>query len=206
MNVFLYYKSFERMNEADLKNAIYRWALETEKRELTYEVEIFDVTTYFNQTESSLIRKMLEEGGTVSLGIIENAAGLLSCMKSEENVGTNEFEIMARLLSNMNEKEWLQRYLIYGTELKWSKKELEVYSTYLEENQYSGALNKKWFVTGENDNIGKGIRYSEIKKALNKIGYNIGDMALLSVGKKSRESFENICKNARKIIDGDLII
>ncbi|VVB60548.1 Uncharacterised protein [uncultured archaeon] len=189
------------MNEADLKNAIYRWACETEKRGITFDAEIYDITMHFNKTESKLIRKMLAEEGTVSLGLIENAAGILSCMQSEENVGTDEFEIMARLLSNVNEKDGLQRYLIYGTELKWSKKEFEEYSTYLEKNQYLGALNKKWFVTGKNDNVGKGIRYCEIRSALDETNYNVGDLVLLSAGKKSRESLENIAATMKYLYD-----
>ncbi len=191
------------MAEKDLENAVYRWAREAEKRDINYEVNIFDVTAYFNQTESKFIRKMLKEGGTVSIGIIEDAGGLLSCMKTEENVGTDEFEIMARLLSNMNEENGLHRYLIYGTELKWSKEELNAHADYLKKNQYFGALNKKWFITGKNDNIGKGIRHDEMKKALNKVRYNIEHMALLSVGDMSKESLENISGNIKMIVDGD---
>lgn len=173
------------------------------KKDLNYEANIFDVTAYFNQTESKFIRKMLKEGGTVSIGIIENAGGLLSCMKAEENVGLDEFEIMARLLSNMNEENGLHRYLIYGTELKWSKEELNAYVDYIERSQYFGALNKKWFVTGKNDNIGKGIRHDEMEKALNKVRYNIEHMALLSIGDMSKESLENISGNIKMIVDGD---
>lgn len=187
------------MNEADLESAIFRWARETEKRSLSCDIAIYNITKHFNQTESKLIRKMLEEGGTVSVGIMEDAAGLLSCMKTEEKVGTDEFEIMARLLSNMNEAEELHRYLIYGTELKWSKEELNDYVDYLGKKQYGGALNKKWFITGKNDNIGKGIKHYELKKALSKINCGANDLVLLSAGRNSSESLKNIASTMKYV-------
>lgn len=207
MNIFQYYKSLESLSKDKLSEIIEQWSSEAGKRTLDYEIELYDATQHFNETESGLIKKTINGGGEVYIGIIGNAAGTLSCMKTEEYVGHDIFEITARLISNINHAAGFQRYLIYGRELKWSIDEEKSYQEFLAKNGFTGAgTGKKHIITGLNDNIGKGIRYREMRGALDESGFDAGGdgLVLLSSGKNSRRSLENIAGTIEKIAENDI--
>jgi len=190
VNTFLHYESFEAL-KADKEYA--EDLLESlsgvikEKRIEEYKFRTFNVTDCFNDTESKLIKSMIQkEGAEVRIGLLENADRTLSCRKKEDEL--IEFyknkkinseacsETASRLLSNMNEAEGCSRYLIYGWELK---------------------------LIEEGKKIGKGIKSGEMENALNKTDYNKNDMALICAGQNADKSLLNIHKNMIMIAEDE---
>ncbi len=192
MNIFRHYESFEAL-KADKKyseKVMYGISnMMKEKNIEENEIRIFNVTGCFNGTESNLIKNaLIGEGAEVCIGLIENSDGILSCRNKESElieIYKNRTldcsvysETASRLLSNLNEAEGCNRYLIYG----WELKRIE-----------------------EGNNIGKGIKSRNMENALNETDYNKNksDMALLCAGMRCEESLENIGRNMKALADGD---
>lgn len=182
MNIFRHYESFEFIEKEKEYAKDVIGGLSDEMKSMGLEkrrFRTFNVTGCFNGTESNLIKSMLQqEGAEVCIGLLDGAAGILSCMKKEnelielyknKKINSEAFsETASRLLSNMNEAEGCSRYLIYGWELK---------------------------LIEEGRNIGKGIKSGEMKNALNKTDYNKNDMALICAEQNADKSLLNIYRN-----------
>ncbi len=192
MNTFLHYESLKAL-KADKKyakdimcgisNMVKKRNIEKNK------VRVFRVTGCFNGNDSKLIKNALvEEGAEVYIGLWENFDGTLSCRNKEsELIGLYKSktldcsvysETASRLLSNMNEADGCNRYLIYG----WELKRIE-----------------------EGNNIGKGIKSRNMENALNETDYNKdnGDLVLICAGLRAESSLLNIHNNMRIIRDGE---
>lgn len=190
MNTFQYYESFEFLKKEReyAVDVIEGLSDKMKSRSLeTHKFRTFNVTSSFNGTESNLIKdKLQQEGAEVCIGLLDDAAGILSCRKKEDElidvyknkeINSEAFsETASRLLSNMNEAEGCSRYLIYG----WELKPIE-----------------------EGKKIGKGIKSGEMENALNKTDYNKNDMALICAGQNADKSLLNIYKNMIMIAEDE---
>lgn len=187
----------------DKVNILHEWSLEVEKRRtldqwLFDHALFFDVTHSFQETYSKLVKKAVEGGGKVYLARVPYGAGLLGYMRSEKDAGADVFEMVARILSDINDADGFSHFSTIGTELKTDEKNWNLYQKFLAENGFNGAgKGKKYFVTGEDENAGYGLRYNQIKETLSGIEYMIGDgsLILMCAGEDAKEALENAIYN-----------
>lgn len=90
MNTFQHYESFEFLKkEIEYAEDVIE-GLSDEMKSMGLEkrrLRTFNVTGCFNCTESNLIKSMLQqEGAEVCIGLLDDAAGILSCRKKEDEL------------------------------------------------------------------------------------------------------------------------